>query len=176
MSEFYKILKSRKLDFHTGQPIWKYDISDFEFEQLKERFKIVPRFSELDPRTCAVYFAEWWKRNYNGGYPSKEEIFNSIGYSKLCFDSIEFFELAKKGGYLLNYKWIKIQNTLYLKTLLLQGGLPLKHIQNNQGKYRDFLLSIIHLNPTSITDFSTNIELINLLPNQVKMILFIVVV
>ncbi|MDP3312327.1 hypothetical protein [Lutibacter sp.] len=166
MSEFYKILKSRKLDFHTGQPIWKYDISDFEFEQLKERFKIVSRFSELDPRTCAVYFAEWWKRNYNGGYPSKEEIFNSIGYSKLCFDSIEFFELAKKGGYLLNYKWIKIQNTLYLKTLLLQGGLPLKHIQNNQGKYRDFLLSIIHLNPTSITDFSTNIELINLLPKS----------
>lgn len=166
MSEFHKILKSRNLDFHTGQPIWKYGISDFEFEQLKERFKIVQRISELDPRTCAVYFAEWWKRNYNGGYPSKEEIYNSIGYSKLCFNSNEFFDLAKKGGSLLNYKWIKIQNTLYLKTLLLQGGLPLKHIQNNQGKYRDFLLRIIHLNPSSIDDFSTNIELTTLLPKS----------
>lgn len=166
MSEFYKILKSRKLDFHTGQPIWKYGISDFEFEQLKERFKIVQRVSELDPRTCTVYFSEWWKRNYNGGYPSKEEIYNSIGHNKLCFKANEFYELAKKGGYLLNYRWIKIQNTLYLKTLLLQGGLPLKHIQNNQGKYRDFLLKIIHLNPSSIEDFSTNIELTNLLPKS----------
>lgn len=166
MSEFYKIIKSRNLDFHTGQPIWKYGITDFEFEQIKTKFKIVHRISELDPRTCAVYYAEWWKRNYNGGFPSKEEIYNSIGNSSLCFDLNEFYELARKGGYLLNYKWIKIQNTLYLKTLLLQGGLPLKHIQNNRGKYRDFLLKIIHLNPSSIEDFSTNTELTSLLPKS----------
>ncbi len=166
MSEFYKILQSRKLDFHTGQPIWKYKISDFEYEQLKERFKIVQRISELDPRTCAIYFAEWWKRSYNESYPKKEDVYNSIDYSRLCFNPEEFYELAKKGGNLLNYKWIKIQNTLYLKTLLLQGGLPLKHIKNNQGKYRDFLLKIIHLNPSSIEDFSTNIELISLLPRS----------
>jgi hypothetical protein len=166
MSEFYKILKTRNLDFHTGQPIWKYNLSDFEFEQLKERFKIVQRVSELDPRTCAVYYAEWWKRIFNGGYPSKDEVYNSIGFHKLCFDTNEFYELAKKGGNLLNYKWIKIQNTHYLKTLLLQGGLPLKHIQNNKGKYRDFLLKIIHLNPSSFEDFSTNTELTSLLPKS----------
>lgn len=166
MSEFYKILKTRNLDFHTGQPIWKYNLSTFEFNQLKERFKIVQRISELDPRTCAVYFAEWWKRCYNGKYPSKEEIYCSIGYSTLCFDADELYELAKKGGNLLNYKWIKIQNTLYLKTLLLQGGLPLNHIKNNKGKYRNFLTRIIHLNPSKIDDFSTNNELINLLPKS----------
>jgi hypothetical protein len=166
MSEFYKILKTRNLDFHTGQPIWKYNLSDFEFEQLKERFKIVQRVSELDTRTCAVYYAEWWKRIFNGGYPSKDEVYNSIGFCQLCFDSNEFYELAKKGGNLLNYKWIKIQNTHYLKTLLLQGGLPIRHIKNNRGKYRDFLLKIIHLNPSSIEDFSTNIELTSLLPKS----------
>jgi hypothetical protein len=166
MSEFYKILKTRNLDFHTGQPIWKYNLSDFEFEQLKERFKIVQRISELDPRTCAVYYAEWWKRIFNGGYPSKDEVYNSIGFYQLCFDSNEFYELAKKGGNLLNYKWIKIQNTHYLKTLLLQGGLPLNHIKSNQGKYRNFLLKIIHLNPSSIEDFSTNTELTSLLPKS----------
>lgn len=166
MSEFYKILKTRNLDFHTGQPIWKYNLSDFEFEQLKERFKIVQRISELDPRTCAVYYAEWWKRIFNGGYPSKDEVYNSIGFHQLCFDNNEFYELAKKGGNLLNYKWIKIQNTHYLKTLLLQGGLPLKHIQNNRGKYRDFLLKIIHLNPSSIEDFSSNTELTSFLPKS----------
>lgn len=166
MSEFYKILKTRKLEFHSGQPVWKYSISDLEFNQLKERFKIVQRFSELDSRDCAIYFAEWWKRTFNGGYPSKDEIYNSLGSHDLCFDTNEFYESAKKGGNLLNYKWIKIQNTHYLKTLLLQGGLPLKHIQNNSGKYRDFLLKIIHLNPSTIEDFSANSELTCLLPKS----------
>lgn len=41
MSEFYKILKTRNLDFHSGQPVWKYNISDLEFNQLKESFKIM---------------------------------------------------------------------------------------------------------------------------------------
>lgn len=166
MSEFYKILKARNLNLHTGQPIWKYNISDFEFEQLKQKFKIVQRASELDPRSCAVYFAEWWKRNYCGGYPSIEYIYNSIGSDKLCFDVEEFYDLAKKGGNLLNYKWIKIQNTLYLKTLLLQGGLPLNHIKSNKGKYRDFLLQIIHFNPNRIEDFSNYPDVINLLPKS----------
>ncbi len=166
MSEFYKILKARKLDFHSGQPVWKYNISDLEFNQLKERFKIVQRLSELDPRDCAIYYAEWWKRIFNGGYPSKDEVYSSLGSTKLCFNSDDFYETAKKGGNLLNYKWIKIQNTHYLKTLLLQGGLPLKHIQNNRGKYRDFLLKIIHINPSSIEDFSSNTELTSLLPKS----------
>lgn len=166
MSEFYKILKTRKLDFHSGQPVWKYNVTDLEFNQLKESFKIVQRLSELDPRDCAIYYAEWWKRIFNGGYPSKDEVYSSLGSTKLCFDTDDFFETAKKGGILLNYKWIKIQNTHYLKTLLLQGGLPLKHIQNNRGKYRDFLLKIIHLNPSSIEDFSSNTELTTLLPKS----------
>lgn len=166
MSEFYKILQTRKLDFHTGQPIWKYSISDLEFNQLKESFKIIHRLSQLNPKDCSIYYAEWWKRTFNGGYPSKDEIYNSLGSHNLCFDANDFYESAKKGGNILNYKWIKIQNTHYLKTLLLQGGLPLKHIKNNSGKYRDFLLKIIHLNPSSIDDFSTNTEVTSLLPKS----------
>ncbi|WP_281322211.1 hypothetical protein [Flavobacterium aestivum] len=166
MSEFYKILKTRNLEFHTGQPVWKYTISDLELSQLKESFKIVQRLSQLNPKDCAIYYAEWWRRTFDGGYPSYDKIYNSLESKKLCFDSNDFYESAKKGGNLLNYKWIKIQNTHYLKTLLLQGGLPLKHIKNNRGKYRDFLLKIIHLNPSSIEDFSTNTELTGLLPKS----------
>lgn len=55
MSEFIKILQARKLNFHTGQPLWKYNISDFEFEQLKIRFQTVEKVSQLYPRTCALY-------------------------------------------------------------------------------------------------------------------------
>ena len=88
MSEFYKILKTRNLDFHSGQPVWKYTISDIEFNHLKESFKIVERFSHLDPKDCAIYYAEWWKRIFNGGYPSKDEVYNSLGSNKLSFDSL----------------------------------------------------------------------------------------
>lgn len=166
MSEFIKILQARQHGFHTGQPLWKYNISKFEFEQLKVRFQTVEKSSQLDPRTCALYYAEWWKRNYNGGYPSKLEIYKSIGGKNLCFDEEEFFNLAKKGGNFLNFSWIRIQNTLYLKTLLLQGGLPINHIKNNKGKYRDFLLKIIHLNPNAIEDFSSDCEITGLLPKS----------
>lgn len=166
MSEFIKILQTRMYSFHTGQPLWKYNISDFEFEQLKIRFQTVERSSQLDPRTCALYYAEWWKRKYNGGYPSKLEIYESIGGKNLCFDDEVFFKLAKKGGNFLNFNWIRIQNTLYLKTLLLQGGLPINHIKNNKGKYRDFLLKIIHLNPNAIEDFSSDCEITGLLPKS----------
>ena len=77
MNEFSKILASRNLQHRTGEPLWKYQLTDFEFEQLKITFLIAQRISEVDPKDCTLYFAEWWKRNYKGGKPSKENIFDS---------------------------------------------------------------------------------------------------
>ena len=75
-----------------------------------------------------------------------------------------FFQQAKRGANLLGIRWIKNQNTLYFRTLLLQGGLPIKHISNNKGAYKNFLLKILETHPTSIDDFAFDSSITSLLP------------
>ena len=165
MNEFSKILTSRNLQHRTGEPLWKYQITDFEFEQLKITFLIAQRISEVDPKDCTLYFAEWWKRNYKGGKPSKENIFDSIGRkTTYAFSHKEFYNRAKTGAEMLGIKWIKKQNTLFFRTLLLQGGLPLQHISDNQGNYKNFLLAVLDEQPETIEDFMFQTHITNLLP------------
>ena len=165
MNEFSKILASRNLQHRTGEPLWKYQLTDFEFEQLKITFLIAQRISEIDPKDCTLYFAEWWKRNYKGGKPSKENIFDSIGRkTTYAFSHKEFYNRAKTGAEMLGIKWIKKQNTLFFRTLLLQGGLPLQHISDNQGNYKNFLLAVLDEQPETIEDFIFQTHITNLLP------------
>ena len=61
---------------------------------------------------------------------------------------------------------MKKQNTLYFRTLLLQGGLPLLHISENQSNYKNFLIAVLEEQPESIEDFMYNSSITNLLPNS----------
>ena len=65
---------------------------------------------------------------------------------------------------MLGIKWVTKQNTLYFRTLLLQGGLPLQHMSENYGKYQDFLLAVLDEQPESIEDFIFKPHITNLLP------------
>ena len=48
------------------------------------------------------------KENYNGGIPSKQEVFDSLGGNvRFNLDANEFYKLAKRGANLLGIKWIK---------------------------------------------------------------------
>ena len=165
MGQFYQILRARNLVKHNGQSLWKYNLNDSEFFHLQKSLTEAKSLYNIDPRDCTLFYAEWWKRNYNGGYPSKNDIYNVISNDQY-FDAEEFYRHAKKGAQLLGIKWIKNQNTLYFKTLLLQGGLPVQHIANNSGAYKNFLLKILELNPSSIDDFAFEIDIISLLPNS----------
>jgi hypothetical protein len=163
MSQLYKILTSRNLLKHNGQPLWKYAMDDNEFNGLRKALMETKTLSSIDARDCSLYYAEWWKRCFDGGIPSKKDIFNSISNGQ-WFDEEMFFQQAKRGANLLGIRWIKNQNTLYFRTLLLQGGLPIKHISNNKGAYKNFLLKILETHPTSIDDFSFDSSITSLLP------------
>lgn len=153
MSYFPRILNRSGIYRHDGRPMWDYHLTEREFQLLISEIKNSTR-SSLDPRDCALYYAEWWKRMYNGGTPSKELIFKSINngvwYSRL--NAEDFYKLAKEGGYRLKYNWIHSTNTLYFRTLLLNGGLPLKHIKNNRTNYETFLSETLELQPNSVQD------------------------
>lgn len=164
MSFFSTLLQAKNLPKHDERPLWKYMLNNEDFGKLLEELKFVRPLS-IDPRDVTLYYAEWWKKNYRGGIPSKQDVFNSLsGNIRFNFNQEEFYKLAKKGARMLGVKWITKQNTLYFKTLLLQGGLPLFHISENHGKYQNFLLAVLEEQPETIEDFIFKPDIINLLP------------
>lgn len=165
MGLFKNALNQRNIQSHDGRSLWKYSLTDTEFTQLKNGLTEARGIFDLDFRDCALYYAEWWKRCYNGGLPSKVEVFQSIKKNQL-FDEEEFYRYARKGANLLGVRWIKNQNTLYFKTLLLQGGLPVKHLSNHKGAYMHFLLEILKINPKSIDDFAFETSVTSILPKS----------
>lgn len=164
---FFSILLNRNnLNKHDGRPLWKYLLNDVDFEKLSSLLRFAT-INNVDPRDVTLYYALWWKRYYNGGIPSKQEVFDSLGgNSRFIFTQDEFYRIARKGAQILGIKWITKQNTLYFKTLLLQGGLPLRHISENQGKYKAFLEAVLEEQPETIEDFIFKSHIIELLPKS----------
>lgn len=164
MSFFSNLLLSKNLPKHDGRPLWKYMLNNEDYNKLSEELKFARPLS-IDPRDVTIYYAEWWKKNYNGGTPSKFEIFNSLNDNiRSNFNQEDFFKLAVTGARMLGIKWIARQNTLYFRTLLLQGGLPLSHISENQGKYLTFLIAVLEEQPETIEDFIFKPHITGLLP------------
>jgi len=164
VSYFQILLSNRNVNKHTKRALWQYQLSEHEFLVLKKMLTEARSIANVDPRDCTLYYAEWWKRYYSGGYPSKRQVFASITNMQL-FGEEEFYDSAKKGATMLGVRWLRNQNTLYFKTLLLQGGIPINHIINNKGAYKKFLLDILALNPVSIGDFAFNSSITSILPN-----------
>lgn len=164
MSFFNSLLLRNHLAKHDGRFLWEYSLSDQDYETLRSEINYSKIFT-TDPRDATLYYAEWWKRNYNGGKPSKKEVFESLkGNINFLISYKEFYKLARQGANMLGVKWISKQNTLYFRTLLLQGGLPLNHISENQGKYQAFLIAVLDEQPETIDDFIFRPEIISLLP------------
>lgn len=164
MGFFSTLLNNRDLLKHDGRPLWNYSLSDYEFVQLQAELNQVV-LSNFDPRDASLYFAEWWKRHYNGGYPSKQEVYNSLGRASIYPLSAEvFYDYARKGAQMLGIKWIQKQNVLYFRTLLLQGGIPILHISENKGYYQAFLLALLDLQLNIVEDITLSPQLTKLLP------------
>lgn len=134
------ILEKRQKKQVTN-PIWEMALSSSEYEALKRKLREVDSNvfgSLLDyPQEAAICYAEWWRTEYNGGTPSKEDIARSIG---LYYNSAEdLYEAAKKALRIWRLPIIRHWNSLRFRTLLLQGGLPIEYVKHNLGSYKKFL-------------------------------------
>lgn len=166
MNFFSSLLKKHNLQKHDGRSLWKYFLNEEEFSELKKCLQFA-RPIDIDSRDATLYYSLWWKKNYNGGIPSKQEVFDSIGgNSSYNFTEHTFYKEALEGAQILGIKWIKKQNVLRFKTLLLQGGLPLKHISENRGNYKAFLEAVLEEQPSTIEDFIFKSDIIDLLPKS----------
>ncbi|MGI6233264.1 MAG: hypothetical protein ACOYJF_10545, partial [Prevotella sp.] len=118
-------------------PLWKLHIRDNEYNALKASLKDAYNEFCLEYyyKEAAIFYAEWWRREYNGGVPSKERVAQAANVD----DSELLFNLAKQAMREWKCKVYGVNRHLYFYSLLLQGGLPMKHIQSSWGKYTDFL-------------------------------------
>lgn len=160
-SFFENLLEKWGIKEHDDRPLWQYNLTNEEYADLKEHLKQVERY-EIDPQDITLYYAEWWKNEYNGGFPTKQTIYSSLGGCNLSSDN--FYKYAKRGVVLLGIPWIKRQNRLYFRTLLMQGGLPINHLLNNSGFYTNFLKKVLEINPSTIEEFAYDDEIIKYLP------------
>lgn len=135
-----------------------------EFEALKTRFHNMTYHKFIDPESCALYYGLWWKFAYTGGAPSKDMVFESLNIRSRIFTSEDFYQKAKQGGRKIRLKWIQLENTLYFKTLLLQGGIPLQYLKTNQAAIRKFLLKVIEQHPKNTIEIADSYEVIKDLP------------
>jgi hypothetical protein len=118
-------------------PLWKLNLNANEYDALKDELRTAYNVGCLGcyPKEAALFYAEWWRREYNGGTPSKERVASSIGIN----DYELLFQLAKNAMHNWKCKVYGVNRHMYFYSLLLQGGLPMKQIQSSWGNYTTFL-------------------------------------
>lgn len=132
MSFFDTLLQRREL---TRPPkfLWMLKLRVEEYEELKSILKnssVYLGFKGLE-RECALYFAEWWRREYAGGHARIQEVCECVFDNAIEQDA--FYAAAKAGARRLRVQIVKTQgperekdNTKY--SIFFQGGLPMNFI------------------------------------------------
>ena len=124
-------------------PIWKMAITPSEYDSLKTCLCVAYYENNLFryPNEAAICYAEWWKTEYDGGFPSEENIAKAIGLPKSAGKAL--YNAAKNALGIWKVPIIKHKNSLRFRTLLLQGGLPIRHVMNNLSGYTMFLKGLV---------------------------------
>lgn len=146
MGEFFdKLLEKRGLTA-APVPLWKLDISDLEYEALKLSVltAVCNKAFWNNGKEFALFYAEAWRREYCGGWISKEDV---ASYAKVpSFFAEKMFNYAKSALSSLHVPVIRQNNNQYFRTLLLQGGLPMAYVQRKDSgfnRFKQFLKSMI---------------------------------
>ncbi|MBR3977722.1 MAG: hypothetical protein IKJ95_07855 [Bacteroidaceae bacterium] len=140
------ILKSRGMAvFPDKFPLWKFKLNAIEYKELRETLCAHSYELEKYAEEAALCYAEWWRRDYKGNIPSKEDVAAGIGL-RAAFAS-ELFDAARAALKKHKYTFIHSQKgTEYFRTLLNQGGLPVTYIRQNDkgfGNFSRFLAGLV---------------------------------
>lgn len=142
---YFNILKTRGMQgLQKNMPLWKFKLSEEEYEALKQTLRC--HISDLAKygEEAALCYAEWWRRDYRGTIPSKEDVAMGIGLHRRLGDDL--YMAARKALQKHGYAFLhSLKGTEYFRTLLNQGGLPVNYIKNsgNIGYFSKFLKELV---------------------------------
>lgn len=142
---YFNILKTRGMQgLQKNMPLWKFKLSEEEYEALKQTLRShtsdLARYGE----EAALCYAEWWRRDYRGTIPSKEDVAMGIGLHRHLGDDL--YMAARKALQKHGYAFLhSLKGTEYFRTLLNQGGLPVNYIKNSGyiGYFSKFLKELV---------------------------------
>ena len=140
MSYFETLLKNHRGEM-TVTYLWELKVTDEEYSELKQLLakhaksfnrNYTNRFITVC-KECALFVAEYWRREYVNGPHSWEMILESLNPVNINEDLIkDFSSAAKKGALLLRLELYEGDRGMsYLDSLLYQGGLPMKLVTGN---------------------------------------------
>lgn len=143
-------------------PLWKLKLTEEEYVSLKNTLLQNSYRLESFEMEAALCYAEWWRRDYNGGIPSREDVAVGIGLPQYCWERL--YKAARNG--LRNHGFTfmhSLKGNEYFRTLLNQGGLPVNYIKNgtNLGGFSRFLIGLVEeLSLINIDWDDNNLDLI----------------
>ena len=158
-----RILNARNRSSITpSMPLWKLKLTEEEYTNLKETLaQNICRLEDFGIE-AALCYAEWWRRDYNGGIPSREDVAVGLGLPNYCWEQL--YKAARQGLKSHGFAFIhSLKGNEYFRTLLNQGGLPVNYIKNgnNLGGFSRFLIGLVEeLSSINIDWDDNNLDLI----------------
>lgn len=127
MSYFENLLTNRNISKADINFLWELCLTDSEYDNLKEVLRNDAQHNRFsDTMAAALYFAEWWRREYKGGPVSSNDPCLSL------FGNDEFgdrlYQSAQTGAENLGLQIIQIERRHIRYSLFFQGGLPMNCI------------------------------------------------
>lgn len=142
-----EVLNRTGLDRADGHPLYVYKVTSHELEmlrtELKNRLMVAGKFRT--PEECAAFClfgAEWFRRNYDSGPWSWQTIFDGLDCDARRQKRLKVSvgDCTFDGLYWWNVDVIATKfSSLYLTTLVCQGGFPLKTLSRDGAGLSRFL-------------------------------------
>ena len=138
MGWFFNKLLNKKGNEDCPKPLWKLKITDQEFNELREllaqRNRTINVENPFDSvrEECTLFFAEYWRRLYDGGTHDIDRVYDFIVTTKSHRNHRnQFYEAAKSGAESLKIERYQGGRNQILEDMLYQGGLPMKKLISN---------------------------------------------
>lgn len=120
----------------TGEPLYSYQVTQDEYESLKQILQTFGKNFDLLKRNqtlCALfvmYCAEWWRRSFQGGAWSWSALLAEIEVDELEVNKPTIYEVCEKGLFFWKRKVLSSNagRREFLGTFAAEGGLPINQL------------------------------------------------
>lgn len=156
MSYFDELLAKRGEEV-CPLPLWNLKISDEEYKELKTQLRLLAlrnNASGSNPfvcraRECALFYAEYWRREYYDGAHSKQAVYKTLGLPQNIENSAHLYQSALRGARSLKIELYSDEGrTQWVDSMFYQGGLPMKCVTEGKknSNWDNFVRGLVRRN------------------------------